>query len=278
MADKPGLIYEKMAAILADIAPVAKDRENEFHHFNFRGIEDIYQAASEALGKHGVFMVPEVITGTTEERATKNEGRSITRVLTVKYTFFASDGSNVSCTVQGEGADTSDKASNKAMAAAHKYAITQTFVVPYEKMEDGDADTVEHAAAKPSGRAAATAKPAATKAAPRAQAIANTEASEKKEIDRETTGPCPVAKFGTCKGQPITSLPLADWEWYRKTVVKGINDPSKAKFRRSNEQHLAEIDAAMRAANGVCSDEPDSPFDDPDPGGYDNAPDYEEVF
>ena len=39
-------------------------------------------------------------------------------VCKIRYTFFAVDGSSISAIVVGEGMDTGDKATNKAMATA----------------------------------------------------------------------------------------------------------------------------------------------------------------
>src|SRR5690606_6278200 len=54
--------------------------------------------------------------------------------------FHATDGSSVSTEVEGEGMDSGDKSSNKAMAVAHKYAILQAFCIPTEDMPDPDAE------------------------------------------------------------------------------------------------------------------------------------------
>ena len=54
----------------------------------------------------------------------------------MKYTFFASDGSNFETTVI-EGMDSGDKAANKAMAVAHKYALLQALCIT-EDMVDPD--------------------------------------------------------------------------------------------------------------------------------------------
>ena len=43
--------------------------------------------------------------------------------------------------VQGEGMDSGDKSSNKAMSVAFKYACFQVFCIPTEEMKDPDADT-----------------------------------------------------------------------------------------------------------------------------------------
>ena len=64
-------------------------------------------------------------------------------ILKMKYTFFASDGSNVMAVVLGEAMDSGDKASNKAMSIAFKYACFQVFCIPTEEMEDPDATTPE---------------------------------------------------------------------------------------------------------------------------------------
>ena len=90
-------------------------------------------------------MAPTVLSRASEERATKNGGALQCVTLSVEYRFFHADGSSISCTVMGEGRDTSDKATNKAMAAAHKYALLQTFCIPTEEIgqDDPDAETPE---------------------------------------------------------------------------------------------------------------------------------------
>ena len=59
------------------------------------------------------------------------------------YRFVATDGSQVSCVVEGEGMDSGDKASNKAMAVAHKYALLQVLMIPTEEQKDPDAEVHE---------------------------------------------------------------------------------------------------------------------------------------
>jgi hypothetical protein len=61
--------------------------------------------------------------------------------LTIKFDFFTVDGSSVSATVIGEAMDSGDKATNKSMSIAFKYACFQVFCIPTEEMRDPDADT-----------------------------------------------------------------------------------------------------------------------------------------
>ena len=63
-------------------------------------------------------------------------GTLIYSICRIKYTFYAEDGSNVSAVVIGEGMDSGDKATNKAMSIAFKYACFQVFCIPTEEMKD----------------------------------------------------------------------------------------------------------------------------------------------
>ncbi len=135
---EPLKIYKQITAVMNDLEAITKSRQA--HTYKFRGIDDVYNAMHPLLAKHGVFTVPEVIEERTEEKSTKNGGVSIYRILKIKYHFFAEDGSSVVATVIGEGMDSGDKASNKAMAVAHKYALMQVFAIPTEDAKDPEND------------------------------------------------------------------------------------------------------------------------------------------
>jgi hypothetical protein len=77
-----------------------------------------------------------VLSERSEERATKSGGVSIYRVLKIRYRFYADDGSFVDAVVIGEGMDSGDKASNKAMSVAQKYAFIQVFAIPTKEHKD----------------------------------------------------------------------------------------------------------------------------------------------
>jgi hypothetical protein len=136
-------IYPAISAIMGEIEAVGKNRNNAQQNYKYRGIDDVYLAVNAALVKHGVFTVPEVLDMKREERPSKSGGVLFTTVLTMKYTFFASDGSNVQTVVIGEGMDSGDKASNKAMSVAQKYAFIQIFSIPTEEPKDPEIDSPE---------------------------------------------------------------------------------------------------------------------------------------
>jgi hypothetical protein len=135
-------IHEQLAAIMADVEAVGKERRNINQNFNFRGIEDVVNALHPVFASHKVFILSEVTAEKTEERTTAKGGNLIYRLLTVKVSYVSGiDGSRETVTVTGEGMDSGDKAANKAMSAALKYALTQTLLLPFASFDDGDQDS-----------------------------------------------------------------------------------------------------------------------------------------
>jgi hypothetical protein len=148
-SEKPGSIYGAMVAVMRDMTAITKGKKNQQQGFMYRGIDDVYNVVSPLLAKHGIFMTAEIVEKAREERASKAGGVLAFVTLRMRYTFFADDGSGVSCVVEGEGMDSGDKATNKAMAIAHKYALLQTFCIPTEQAIDPDAESHEIARRPP---------------------------------------------------------------------------------------------------------------------------------
>lgn len=134
-------IYESICAIMQEAPAIAKGQQNKQQGFMYRGIDVVMNVFQPLLAKHKVFVVPEVLETSREERQTKNGGNLIYTILKVRYTFYAEDGSSVSAVVQGEGMDSADKSGNKAMSVAFKYAMFQVFCIPTEEMKDPDAES-----------------------------------------------------------------------------------------------------------------------------------------
>lgn len=139
-------IYKKMSEVMKDIGAVSKDQKNSVQNYKFRGVDQFINALYPALVKHGVFMTPRVTSLTQEikevERSSGKKGIDKHVQLLVEYDFYADDGSKVTVgPVAGEGLDSGDKATNKALSAALKYALIQTFSIPTEDMTDGDKET-----------------------------------------------------------------------------------------------------------------------------------------
>ena len=134
-------IYESIAKCMEEIGAVGKDDVNKQQGFKYRGIDAVMNAINPALVKNRVFIVPEVLEQQRQERTTKNGAALIYSICRIKYTFFAEDGSHIEAITVGEGMDSGDKATNKAMAIAFKYACFQVFCIPTEEMKDPDEET-----------------------------------------------------------------------------------------------------------------------------------------
>ena len=144
-------IYSAIAAAMGEIGAIGKNKRNAQQGFQYRGIDDVMNALYPILSKHGLFLAPEVLEHTREERTTKSGGNLIYSILKIRYTLYADDGSSVSAVVIGEGMDSADKSSNKAMSVAMKYAMFQLFCIPTEEMIDPDGETPPESTPKKAG-------------------------------------------------------------------------------------------------------------------------------
>ena len=144
------MIYSLMGEAMRKISAVSKDSVNQTQGFKYRGIDAVMNALYPVMSELGLFIVPEVLEQTREERTsvktynnTEKKTTLLYSILKIKYTMYAPDGSSVSCVVIGEGMDSGDKASNKALAVGLKYACFQMFMIPTEEMIDPDSECHE---------------------------------------------------------------------------------------------------------------------------------------
>jgi hypothetical protein len=143
-------IYKLMGDAMRKISAISKDSVNQTQGFKYRGIDAVMNALYPVMSELGLFIVPEVLEQTREERTSVKTYNNIEKkttllysILKIRYTMYAPDGSNVSCVVVGEGMDSGDKASNKALAVGLKYACFQMFMIPTEEMIDPDSESHE---------------------------------------------------------------------------------------------------------------------------------------
>ena len=139
MAEK---IYQNIIKAMNEVNSISKDNYNQLQKFKFRGIDDVMNAMHPILSKNNIFVTPEVESFEREERTSKNGGLIIYTIATIKFTFYAEDGSNIVVKVVGEAMDSGDKGMNKAMSIAYKYALFQVFCIPTEDDPDKDSYTL----------------------------------------------------------------------------------------------------------------------------------------
>ncbi len=138
-------VYKAINAVQAELSAVGitKDRRNtQGTGYNFRGIDDVYNAIAPLLAKHGLCILPRVLARECVERISKSGGALFYVSVEVEFDFVsAHDGSKHTIKTFGEAMDSGDKGTNKAMSAAYKYAAFQAFSIPTEADNDADAHT-----------------------------------------------------------------------------------------------------------------------------------------
>ena len=145
-------VYQAITSVIARLAKegIGKDRKNEQQGYKFRGIDDVYNALAPILAENHLCILPRVQSREVIERQTRSGSTLFYVNVNVDFHFVsAKDGSTHVVAMPGEAMDSGDKATNKAMSAAYKYACLQAFCIPTEGDNDADATTHQVAPATP---------------------------------------------------------------------------------------------------------------------------------
>jgi len=142
--DKPGQVFALIPQAMAEIGAIRKTQTNKFDRYQFRGIDDLYNALHGPLSGLGLFIVPhEVRTVSTRVVETQAGKTQLETTMVVQYRIYGPDGSYVQAEAEGVGMDRGDKASNKAQTAAFKVLCFQVFMPPIEDGSDSEKDSPE---------------------------------------------------------------------------------------------------------------------------------------
>jgi hypothetical protein len=219
---------------------ISKDRSNQQQGYKFRGIDDCLNALAGLLPLHGLVIIPTVLEREVVERQTKTGGTLFYVTVKVRFSFVSTlDGSRHDATIYGEAMDSADKATNKAMSAAYKYAVLLTFCIPTEGDNDADARTHE---------VLPTTKDFAAKFPEQAAAI-KAKMAQPTPLSPEvplggSLAPSGGYKvlIGLCKGQPIEDISDENADWLLHYYMDKLNNPANDTSRYRDEWSTA-IDA-----------------------------------
>jgi hypothetical protein len=137
-------VYAAISAVGAELSKtgIQKLQANPDDQYQFRGIDDVVKRLSPALALAKLCILPRVLERSVVERLGTNGGLLVSVSLKVAFDLVsADDGSQHTIEAYGEALDGADKATAKAMTAAYKCAVLQTFCVPVSGSEDADATT-----------------------------------------------------------------------------------------------------------------------------------------
>lgn len=151
------MVFEAVHRLMQRVEAIGKDgtyNGGQSGRYRFRRVDDVMDAVGHAMRDVGLVMQTQVVSGPSYVTAQvpNRDDRLVewtTCRVTMAYTFIdVRDGSRHTIEMAGEGRDSSDKATSKAMAMAMKYALTQGLCIPLESEQDPDQErpTIEREA------------------------------------------------------------------------------------------------------------------------------------
>lgn len=144
--DYPLTVHEAIAEVTRRIGAIEKTGRST-EGYRFRGIDQALAALHPLLGDVGLVIVPgAVVREQWETRATAKGGTLNVARLLVRYTFVGPDGTRLRAAAWGEGADSGDKATQKAHSQSYKTLVFQTFTIPTETSEEDEPDATNEPA------------------------------------------------------------------------------------------------------------------------------------
>ena len=112
-------VYKAISAVMAELSKegISKSRrsgDGGGPKFQFRGIDDVYNALAPILADNGLMILPRMMGRNVTERTTKIGGAMFYTVVEAEFDLVsAEDGSKHTIRTFGEAMDSSDKSTNK---------------------------------------------------------------------------------------------------------------------------------------------------------------------
>jgi hypothetical protein len=137
-------IAKGIAGVMSEVGTIKKGGYNNFHHYHYARLEDLLEALTPLMGKHGIVLIQnEVERNIVENRI----------LVTYEFSIIHTSGEmwpeRPRFTGMSMGRDSKgnwdDKAINKCHSAARKYFLLSLFQVPSGDFDDSDGDRLGRA-------------------------------------------------------------------------------------------------------------------------------------
>lgn len=122
-------IHEAINAVMQEVGYVQKQSSDTLK-YTYTGEASLIEAIRPSMVRHGLYMYLYHIEKIYRDAYTTKSGTAMVNTLehcTFRMTHIS--GEFIEVNVTGEGADSGDKSSNKALTGAFKYALRQTFCI-----------------------------------------------------------------------------------------------------------------------------------------------------
>lgn len=138
-------VQEAVRRVMTDIGHigVGKGGVNQQQGYRFRGIDQFVDSLSPILSRHGVILLPNAGEPVITQHPTNKGGVQFMCVVRVEWIIVGPRGDKLHAATIGQALDSSDKAANKSMSAAFKYALGQVFAIPNIGWAEQDSDSPE---------------------------------------------------------------------------------------------------------------------------------------
>lgn len=124
-------LVRKLAEIMGEVTHVPKDGNNAFHGYKYATEAAIVASVRKGMAERRLVMNPHVVRTEWSSVPRKQGGADRLCTLTVRFTVHDGEsGEELAFDVLGEGQDSGDKATYKAMTGAVKYALLKLFLIP----------------------------------------------------------------------------------------------------------------------------------------------------
>lgn len=191
----PRTLVKKLAEVMALVDRVPKSGRNNFHNYDYATEADIASAVRQGMAERHLMLVPSV-QKTDWEKVPSEKGGKDQRLCTLTVEFRMMDGESgeaIAFTVIGQGQDSGDKATYKAMTGAEKYALLKLFLIPTG--DDPEKDTQER---KPQPQ-------------PQQRGQSRTQQVKEQVAAKAQSAPEPLTvKFGTYRDRPAHELTVLE--------------------------------------------------------------------
>lgn len=129
--------HEALRRVLSDLPAIAKDgtAPGSMGGYKFRRVEDITAALKPLFAKHGVLCLPSVTQRIETERATAKGGIMYCVDLEICFRFVGPKGDELTTNVWGQGTDSGDKATQKAVTSAFKTMLSVVFCISDSELD-----------------------------------------------------------------------------------------------------------------------------------------------
>ena len=117
-------LYKKILNVMEKVQHLEKDGKIEYGSTKYKYVteEKVTSTVRQALIEEGLVILPSVVTATQDENLTL--AHCVYRIVDVDT------GQHEEIQSVGQGSDSQDKGSNKALTGAYKYLLLRTFAIP----------------------------------------------------------------------------------------------------------------------------------------------------